>query len=120
MKKKVEYYYYKGCSTCTRVKSWLLGQHVDVTARDFFANRFSEDELRSLIGERPIRDYFSWVSPSFRKLGVSRESLDDDRLVSLMLDEPRLIRRPLIVVDDLLLQPMSGSDRIIQMLSSHL
>jgi arsenate reductase-like glutaredoxin family protein len=60
------------------------------------------------------------VSPSFRKLGVPRDALDDDQLVAMMLEQPRLIRRPLIGVDGDLLRPLSGSDRIIQTLKDRL
>jgi arsenate reductase-like glutaredoxin family protein len=81
--------------------------------RDFFADRFSEDELRGIFGDRPASEFFSWVSPSFRKLGVSRKSLSDDQLIALMLEQPRLIRRPLIVVSGELLTPKGGGDRII-------
>ena len=82
-------------------------------ARDFFSDRFTKDELRRLIGDRPVSDFFSWASPSFRRLGVARESLSDDRLIAMMLEQPRLIRRPLIVVNGELLAPKAGSDRII-------
>ena len=92
----------------------------DLTVRDFFQERFTEDELRELLGDRPVSEYFSWVSPSFRKLGVPRGSLDDDQMVKMMLEQPRLIRRPLIVVDGELLPPVSGSDRIVAMLQEKL
>ena len=81
--------------------------------RDFFADRFSENEIRGLLGDRPVSEFFSWVSPSFRKLGVSRKSLSDDQLIAMMLEQPRLIRRPLIVVSGELLTPKGGGDRII-------
>ena len=54
--------------------------------------------LRQLIGTRPVSEVFSWNSPSFKKLGLNREELNDERLISLMLEEPRLIRRPLVQV----------------------
>ena len=69
---------------------------IEPEERDFFEERFSEEELRLVIGERPVSLVFSWNSPSFKNLGLSREDLDDDRLICLMLEEPRLIRRPLI------------------------
>ncbi len=71
---------------------------VELEERDFFADPLAEHELRDLIGNRPAGQVFSWNSPSFKKLGVTRENLDDDRLIQLMLDEPRLIRRPLVEV----------------------
>jgi arsenate reductase-like glutaredoxin family protein len=66
-----------------------------------------------LLGDRPASEFFSWASPSFRRLGVSRESLSDDRLIAMMLEQPRLIRRPLIVVNGELLAPKAGSARIL-------
>ena len=87
--------------------------HVEVESRDFFQNRFSEGELRSLLGERPAANFFSWASPSFRKLAVNRDSLDEDQLIAMMLNEPRLVRRPLIVVNGELLPSVSGNRKII-------
>ena len=80
------------------MRASLLQKGVELEERDFFADQLSEDELRGLIGPRPVSDVFSWNSPSFKKLGLSREELGDDRLVALMLEEPRLIRRPLVQV----------------------
>ena len=81
---------------------------VDLQERDFFQDRFSEVELRRLIGDRPPSDYFSWNSPSFKKLGLSRDELDEGRLIQMMAEEPRLVRRPLIQVgNDLVV----GTDR---------
>jgi len=86
----------------------LTQKGVELYERDFFLDRFSEEELRSLIGDRPVSEYFSWKSPSFKKLGLDREDLDDDRLIRLMVEEPRLIRRPLIRVGD---QLIVGTDK---------
>ncbi len=69
---------------------------METEERDFFADPFTVDELRELIGARPVSDYFSWRSPSFRKLGLNRDELTDDRMIELMVGEPRLVRRPLI------------------------
>ena len=82
------------------MKAELSQADIPFDERDFFANPFTVEELRDLFGDRPVSDFFSWRSPSFRKLGVSRDELDDDRMLELMADEPRLIRRPLILTDD--------------------
>lgn len=75
---------------------------LEVEERDFFQAPFSEAELRALVGGRSPADIFSWKSPSFRKLGIDRDSLDDDRMIALMLEEPRLIRRPITAIGDTL------------------
>ena len=82
---------------------------VELDERDFFQERFSQEELRQLIGDRPPSDYFSWNSPSFKKLGLKRDELADNQLFNLMLEEPRFVRRPLIqVAEDLIV----GTDKM--------
>ena len=53
-----------------------------------------------------------------RKLGIERDETSEDELVALMLQEPRLIRRPLIEIDGELLPPISGSAKIQQVLQT--
>ena len=67
-----------------------------MNSRDFFQDTFSETELRSLLGDISPSEIFSWRSPSFKKMALNRDDLNDDDLVRLMLEESRLIRRPLI------------------------
>jgi arsenate reductase/regulatory protein spx len=78
------------------VKAELSQKGVELDERDFFQDGFTEDELRALIGERPVSGYFSYNSPSFRKMGLDRDQISDDQLLKMMVDEPRLVRRPLI------------------------
>ncbi len=72
---------------------------MELDERDFFKDGFTEAELRDLLGDTPPADVFSWRSPSARKLGLDRDTVAADELIRLMLDEPRLIRRPLIQVE---------------------
>ena len=73
---------------------------VEFDERDFFSDKFTEQELRQLIGEREPSEFFSWSSPSFRKMALKRDNLTGEQLIEMMLNEPRLIRRPLIRVRD--------------------
>ena len=77
----------------------LSQEGVEVEERDFFKDPFDEAELRGLLkATTPPRDIFSWRSPSVKKLGLDRDALSDDDLVRLMVEEPRLVRRPLLEV----------------------
>ena len=68
--------------------------------RDFFKDEFSEEELRKLLGDTPPSDIFSWRSPSARTLKLDREDVSPDELIHFMIEQPRLIRRPLIHTGD--------------------
>ena len=81
---------------------------LDIQERDFFKDPFSREEMHNLLGEKDPSDFFSFRSPSFRKLGIERNSLNRDRLIELMLSEPRLIRRPIISIGT---QTIVGTDR---------
>ena len=75
----------------------LLSQKgLDVEERDFFREPLSQEELRELAGGRSLGELFAWRSPSLKKLGLAGEDLSEDRMLELMLQEPRLIRRPII------------------------
>jgi arsenate reductase-like glutaredoxin family protein len=80
------------------VRGALTGSGVELKERDFFKEAFTEAELRGLLGDTPASEIFSWRSPSVKKMGLDKNSLVEDDLIRLMLEEPRLVRRPLIRV----------------------
>ncbi len=68
-----------------------------------------------MAGDGPVSEIFSWKSPSFKALGISPADLTEDRLVELILKEPRLIRRPLVRIGNQLLVGgnLKDLDRVI-------
>ena len=71
---------------------------LEVTDRDFFKETFSELEIRELAAMAGTENIFARRSPSLKKLSLADKELSDDEMVKLMLQEPKLIRRPLIKV----------------------
>lgn len=90
------------------MKASLSQDGVELNERDFFKDGFSEAELRDLLGDTNPADVFSWRSPSARKLELDKSTASPDELIRLMIDEPRLIRRPLIQVEG---QLLVGTDK---------
>jgi arsenate reductase-like glutaredoxin family protein len=60
----------------------------------------SAHELRALLRGRPVGDIFATRSPTYKKLGLADQNLDDEAKLRLMVENPTLIRRPLIEVGD--------------------
>ena len=94
------------------MRAWLHEKSVELEERDFFQDRFSEDELRQLLQGQRLSEIFSWSSPSFKALGLTADSLEDQELLQLMLQEPRLIRRPLIKIGERLI--VGGAQKALE------
>ena len=71
---------------------------LEVTDRDFFKETFSESEIRELAAMAGTENIFARRSPSLKKLSLVDKELSDDEMINLMLQEPKLVRRPLIKV----------------------
>ena len=66
--------------------------------RDFFKDTLSEAEIRELASLAGTENIFASRSPSLKKLGLAGKELSDDEMIALMLQEPKLVRRPLLKV----------------------
>ncbi len=82
--------------------------------RDYFKEPLSEDEIREMAAllrasEAGIDHIFAVRSPSLKRMGLAGQELSEDEMVSLMLKEPKLVRRPLIRVGEQLFAGGSGS-----------
>ena len=85
---------------------------LEVVDRDFFKETFSESEIRDLAAMGGTENIFARRSPSLKKLGLADKELSDDEMVNLMLQEPKLVRRPLIKVGDKLM--VGGSSATVE------
>ena len=81
----------------------LLQNGVQLEERDYFKDPFSESEIRELAQSDSISAMFARRSPSLKKLELADKELSEEEMVSLMLQEPRLVRRPLVLMDGKLL-----------------
>ena len=103
------FYTWRKCSTCRDAKKTLDNLGVDVEERDFFENAMSRDELSSLVDAIGIEKLFSWRSPSSKPFRDRKDTISRDELIDAMLDEPRLIRRPIVISPNA--EPIVGFDK---------
>jgi len=74
----------------------LLQNGVSLEERDFFKDPFTEQEIRGLAESVGVPQIFARRSPSLKQMGLAGQELSDNKMVELMLQEPRLVRRPLV------------------------
>ena len=73
---------------------------VSLIERDYFKEPFSEVEILELTGIAGVEQIFARRSPSLKQMGFAGQELSEAEMVNLMLQEPKLVRRPLIRVGD--------------------
>ena len=57
---------------------------------------FNEQEIRDLAQEVGVSQMFARRSPSLKNMGLTDQELSEEKMLELMLQEPRLVRRPLV------------------------
>jgi Spx/MgsR family transcriptional regulator len=99
--KSGQLYWYASCSQCRDARKALEEKGIQLETRDFFKERFTEPELRTLLEKWKLkpRQVFSFKSPSVKAMHLQVDALSDDEMLRLMVQEPRLIRRPLMRID---------------------
>lgn len=92
-------YLYNSCSSCRNAEAILKDAGVEYEKREFFKQTFTRDELTNLLERTAlsVNDILSTRSTPYRELGLADRNLIDDEIIELMLAEPRLLKRPILV-----------------------
>jgi arsenate reductase-like glutaredoxin family protein len=69
----------------------------DLEERDFARDPLSLAELKELFAGRDPRDFLNSKSPAFKARGLAGRQLSAAQALSLMAEEPNLIKRPLVI-----------------------
>ena len=83
---------------------------MEFNERDFFKSPFSRSEIVGLLQGKSASEMFNFRSPSFKQMGLERDTLSDETLIDMMLNEPRLVRRPVVRIGD---DVYFGADRSV-------
>lgn len=75
----------------------LEGRGYELDKHNLAKERPSRELLSRLIDEHGLDKVLSTRSPAFKALGLDPAKLTKSKAIDLMLDEPNLIRRPLIL-----------------------
>lgn len=95
----IDLYGYTSCTSCRKTDQQLKESGADYVYRDYFRQRFSRAELESMLRQAGLtpREVLSRRSKVYQARGAEIDALTDDQLLTLMLDEPTLLRRPIVI-----------------------
>ena len=94
----IQFYQKPGCVTNARQKRTLEAAGHTVIARNLLTEPWTEERLRGFFGSTPVTAWFNPAAPRVKSGEVSPAKLDGTSAIALMLDDPLLIRRPLVEV----------------------
>ncbi len=83
-----------------------LGAELD--ERDYAKVSLSAVELKELFAGRDPREFLNARSPAFKAMELAGKALTVDRAIALMVKEPNLIKRPIVVAGK---EMIAGFDR---------
>lgn len=103
----VVFYEKPGCVNNSRQKLLLLDAGHAVESRNLLTQCWRADELRGFFGDMPVADWFNPSAPAVKIGEVIPSKLKAEQALALMLQDPLLIRRPLMRVGE---QRLAGFD----------
>ena len=75
----------------------MQAKKVEFEEREYGRNPFTEKELREIIGADPIEPFLNTRTPLYREKNMKQKPPSKDQAIKLMVKEPNLLRRPVII-----------------------
>ncbi len=103
----VTFYEKPGCKGNLRQKTLLAAAGHTVRAKSLKTEAWTVDRLHQFLGKLPVARWFNPSAPTVKSGEIVPENISHEHAMQLLLENPLLIRRPLMEVDE---QRMVGFD----------
>lgn len=98
---------YPPCSTCKKAKVWLDDHGISYTERHIKEDNPSYDELKAWyeMSGLPLKRFFNTSGLLYKSMGLKDKlpSMSEDEQLRLLATDGMLVKRPIIVSDDIVL-----------------
>lgn len=89
-----------GCKGNAKQKEILLASGHELDVRDLLTEDWSLTHLQLFFGERPVAEWFNMTNPKVKSGEINPAEVAPDQALQMMVEEPLLIVRPLMQVDN--------------------
>ena len=94
----------KNCDSVKKSRLWLDENNVDYQFHDFRVDGLTEQQIQSFIAKTGWEKLLNKRSTSWRQLDEQQQAdLNAEKAAVLMLDNPTLIKRPVLQLDEQLI-----------------
>ena len=99
----VDLYVSPSCTSCRKAKAWLEEHEIPFKERNIFSDPLSKSEILQILRmtENGTEEIISTRSRAFRHLKLDLDDLSLDQLLDLVEKNPSLLRRPIIMDDEI-------------------
>jgi nitrogenase-associated protein len=104
----ITFYQKPGCKTNARQKAMLEAANHTVIAKSLLTEPWTAERLRGFFGATPVASWFNPAAPRVKSGEINPVAIDAKVSLAMMLDDPLLIRRPLVEANG---QRCAGFDR---------
>ena len=110
----VKFICYPKCTTCRRAKAWLDENGIGYELRDIKLDNPSHEELSAWYEKSglPLRRFFSTSGLLYKSLDLKNRlpEMSEDEMLALLSTDGMLVKRPLVISDDLVLVGFKESE----------
>ena len=101
------------CTSCRKAKAWLEKHDIPYKERNIYSEPLNKEEIKQVLQmtEDGTEEIISTRSKAFQHLKTNLEDLTIDQLLTLLQENPGLLKRP-IIMDDKRLQVGFNEDEI--------
>ncbi|MGB3160336.1 transcriptional regulator SpxA [Carnobacterium sp.] len=87
------------CASCRKARTWLEENNIDYLEKNIFKEPLTINELKRILSltESGTEEIISFRSQVFHNLNISIEDMALGELLHLILKNPGLIRRPILI-----------------------
>ena len=98
MKDNITVYEKPTCSKCREMDRLLRESGVDFEKVNYYIAPLTQKKLRELLTKMnlPARALLRTSEPIYRELGLGKDEFTEDEIISLMIEHPDLIQRPIV------------------------
>ncbi|MYL33486.1 Spx/MgsR family RNA polymerase-binding regulatory protein [Pontibacillus yanchengensis] len=95
---ELKFYTYPSCTSCRRTKAWLKNQEVTFKERHIFRETPTYDELLEILQltTNGIDEILATRGKTYKSLDVDVDNLSISEFIELVMNEPKLLRRPIV------------------------
>lgn len=101
------------CTSCRQAKAWLEEHELEYQEQNMVHNPLSKEAIKKILmlTDEGVSEIISYRSQAYQQLDVVMDDLSMSELLDLLIEQPSLIRRP-IIMDDKRLQIGYNEDDI--------